>query len=264
MSDVRTQSAEKRSEQRFDSPVRVLFLGSGDAFGSGGRFQTCIAVTAGDERYLVDCGASSLIAMRRFGVEPNSVTAILLTHLHGDHYGGVPFFLIDAQLYGKRTAPLTILGPQGTPERIAAAMEAFFPGSSEVRRTFRVDFREWRAGERVAVGNGWATPFQVRHASGAEPFAIRLECGGRTVAYSGDTEWTEALLAASRDADLFVVESLFFSKSVKHHLDHRTLQAHGRELSSKRIILTHMGPEMLAHASSAAYETADDGKLVEL
>lgn len=49
----------------------VQFLGSGDAFGSGGRFQTCIYVDAGQTRFLFDCGASSLVAMKRFGVAPS-------------------------------------------------------------------------------------------------------------------------------------------------------------------------------------------------
>lgn len=71
--------------------VLVQFLGSGDAFGSGGRFQTCFYVKCERTRLLIDCGASSLIAMKRFGVDPGAVDLILVTHLHGDHFGGIPF-----------------------------------------------------------------------------------------------------------------------------------------------------------------------------
>ena len=77
--------------------VSIQFIGSGDAFGSGGRFQTCIRLTHQTGSLLIDCGASSLVALKRAGVPPASIDAILLSHLHGDHFGGVPFFILDAQ-----------------------------------------------------------------------------------------------------------------------------------------------------------------------
>lgn len=87
--------------------VRIRFLGSGDAFGSGGRLQTCIHVEGGGTQFLVDCGASSLIAMKRVGVDPTSIDVALITHLHGDHFGGLPFLILDAQ-FSRRSRPLTI------------------------------------------------------------------------------------------------------------------------------------------------------------
>ncbi|BBK35454.1 hypothetical protein STAQ_05320 [Allostella sp. ATCC 35155] len=95
--------------------VRFRFLGSGDAFGSGGRFQTCFHLAGPSGAVLIDCGASSMIAIRRFGVDPNAVDAVLITHLHGDHFAGLPFFLLDAQLTSRRTRPLAIAGPPNSP-----------------------------------------------------------------------------------------------------------------------------------------------------
>jgi ribonuclease BN (tRNA processing enzyme) len=244
--------------------VTVQFLGSGDAFGSGGRFQTCIAVTAGHERYLVDCGASSLIALRKFGVAPESITAIVLTHLHGDHFGGVPFFILDAQFYSKRTAPLVVAGPPGASRRITEALEVLFPGASAIQQKFAIEYVEWTDGVRARVGSAWVTPIAVNHVPATAPFAVRLECGGRTIAYSGDTEWTDALPRVAAGADLFLVEAVSFAKRMKYHLDYATLRAHWGELAAKRIVITHMGPEMLAQAGAVSCETAEDGKIVEL
>jgi ribonuclease BN (tRNA processing enzyme) len=92
--------------------MELQFLGRGDAFGSGGRFNTCLHFRDGSGAFLVDCGASSMIAMRKFGVDPNGIRSILITHLHGDHFGGLPFFMLDAQLVSRRTAPLTIAKPR--------------------------------------------------------------------------------------------------------------------------------------------------------
>ena len=91
----------------------VTFIGTGDAFGSGGRLQTCILVDGPGIRFAIDFGASSLIGLRRQGVDPNSIDAILITHMHGDHCAGIPFFMLDAMLDAKRSAPLTIFGPSG-------------------------------------------------------------------------------------------------------------------------------------------------------
>jgi len=247
------------------SGVTVRFAGAGDAFGNGGRFQTCIVLRAGDDERLtlVDCGASSLIALKRLGIDPGAVDAIVLSHLHGDHFGGIPFFVLDAQ-FTRREAPLLVAGPPGTAERVRAAMEVFFPGSSTVRRRFELVFAEYAGGAALRAGAFAVTAFPVVHASGAPAYAVRLCHGDKVFAYSGDTEWTDALADAARGADLFVCEAYSFERPTKFHLSYATLREHRAELGARRLILTHMGPEMLAHASALADETASDGLTLTL
>src|ERR671924_627904 len=98
--------------------VTVTFVGSGDSFGSGGRFNTCILVDAPGYRFCIDFGATSLVALNRLDIAHNSIDAILLTHLHGDHCGGVPFLLMDAMLAARRARPLTIAGPRDLSRRM--------------------------------------------------------------------------------------------------------------------------------------------------
>ncbi|OGL00346.1 MAG: MBL fold metallo-hydrolase [Candidatus Rokubacteria bacterium RIFCSPHIGHO2_12_FULL_73_22] len=243
--------------------MKVRFLGSGDAFGSGGRFQTCIYVEAAGGRFLVDCGASSLVAMRRFGVDPLDVDTVLLTHLHGDHFAGVPFLILDAQ-FKRRTRPLTVAGPPGVEARVRDAMEVLFPGSTRVERRFATRFVAWSERTPLALGACTVTPYEVVHASGAPPFALRIACDGKVLTYSGDTEWTASLADAARGADLFVAEALFFDKPIKYHLDFKTLMAHRAELECGRLVLTHMGEDVLARLPALGVEGADDGQTVEL
>ena len=92
--------------------VTLTFVGSGDSFGSGGRFNTCFLVDTPGFRFCIDFGATSLVALNRLDIAHNSIDAILLTHLHGDHCGGVPFLLMDAMLGAKRQSPLLIAGPR--------------------------------------------------------------------------------------------------------------------------------------------------------
>jgi ribonuclease BN (tRNA processing enzyme) len=239
--------------------VKVQFLGSGDAFGSGGRFQTCIHVESGASQLLLDCGASSLIAMRRFGVDPQAIDTVILSHLHGDHFGGVPFLILDGQ-FKRRTRPLLVAGPPGVDKRVREAMEVFFPGSTRIERKFETQFIELADRVPVDVGPVQVTAFEVSHASGAPPFAIRVAAGGKVVAYSGDTEWTESLVDAARGADLFIAEALFYDKRVRYHLDLATLMEHRPRLECRRLVLTHMGEDVLARLDGLAIEAAEDGK----
>ena len=245
-------------------PVRLTFLGSGDAFGSGGRLQTCMLVEGGGACFLIDCGTTALIGMRRHGVAPNAIDTVLLSHLHGDHFGGLPFLILDGQLISKRTRPLMVAGPPGTQERVLAAMEVMFPGSSTARHGFALEFHEYRAGRRDVLGRIGVTPYPVRHPSGAPPFALRIECAGKVIAYTGDTEWTDSLIAAADGADLLVSEAYFYDKPVKFHLDYRTLMDHLSELRPKRMVLTHMSADMLARLDTLDCEAAEDGMVVRL
>ena len=243
--------------------MRLQFLGSGDAFGSGGRLQTCLALDTGEGLLLLDCGATSLVAMRRAGVEPGDVGWVALTHLHGDHFGGLPFLILDGQ-FRRRTRPLVVAGPPGVGARLEAAMEVFFPGSTGVARRFATELVELRPGEPAPLGRARVSAFPVVHPSGAPSYALRVECGGRVVAYSGDTEWTDALREAARGADLFVCEAYTFDRPVKYHLDYATIRREAPGLGCRRLVLTHMGPEMLARADEAEHERAADGAILEV
>jgi len=244
-------------------PVALRFLGSGDAFGSGGRFQTCMHLSGAGGAVLIDCGASSLIAMKRDGVDPGEVDVVLLSHLHGDHFGGVPFLILDAQ-FSRRARPLLIAGPPGVRTRVEATMEALFPGSTAVQRKFEIEFIELAERRTARVGSATVTAFPVIHASGAPPYALRVDYGGRVIAYSGDTEWAESLIEAARGADLFVCEAYTFDRQVKFHLDYKTIEAQAERLGARRIILTHMGRDMLAREEEARSERAHDGLVVML
>jgi ribonuclease BN (tRNA processing enzyme) len=251
-------------ETRVAASVQVVFLGTGDAFGSGGRMQTCVLLRAEDRSALIDCGATGLIAMHRRGVDPNTIDLVLLSHLHGDHMAGLPFLILDAQLISRRTTPLTIAGPAGTQSRLEHMMEVMFPGSSTVERRFPLKVVEMEPGRRQAFEGFAATPYLVNHPSGAPAHALRIECGGKIIAYSGDTDWTDTLIVAARDADLFIVEAYTCDKPVKYHLDYQTLSAHLHELRPKRWIVTHMGAEMLSKVAALGCEYAEDGQQIEV
>jgi len=105
-------------ESETNDVVRVTVLGSGDAFGSGGRLHSGYLVEAPGTAFLVDCGPSVLQAMKRIGKDPAALDFVLLSHLHGDHFGGVPFLFMEYRYLHDRTCPFAVYGPPGTERRV--------------------------------------------------------------------------------------------------------------------------------------------------
>jgi len=246
--------------------MRLHFIGSGDAFGSGGRLNTCFHVTGETSNFLIDCGASSVIGLKRQGVDINAIRTLFITHFHADHFGGVPFFMLESQFFAKRTQPLTIAGPTGLTAWYERVMETGFPGSSRTKPKFELSLIEMEPGDARTIDGVEARPFQAEHGhpgGGGPFFALRLTAEGKTIAYTGDSEWTEGLIDAGRHADLFVAEAYFFDKKVKFHLDLDTLERHLPDIAPKRLVLTHMSDDMLKRIGTLPYETAEDGLVVE-
>ena len=241
--------------------MQLQFIGSGDAFGSGGRFNTCFHLSVAGCTALIDCGASSLVAMRKLGIDRGAIDVVLLTHFHADHFGGVPFFILDAQLNVKRTRPLILAGPPGLRDWYGRACALAFPGERVL--PFPLDIREVEIGRANVIGALSVTPFHVVHDDRAGPcLAYRIEAGGKVLCYSGDTEWTDALLEAARGADLFVCECYTFDKPRKSHMALSVLREKLPAIGARRVILTHMSEDMLGRLGEVELETAQDGARV--
>ena len=244
--------------------VTVTFAGSGDAFGSGGRLNTCFLVEAPDICFVIDFGASSLIALKALGIPHNNIDVILLTHIHGDHCAGVPFLLLDAMLGSRRQTPLTIAGPHETAARLPQIQEALFPGSGVMTPKFEVEMIDMDVMTPHRIRGLTVTTWPAVHAPKSNPTSMRVEVAGKTIAYTGDSAWTEHIPEVARGADLFIAECYFFEKQVPLHMNYPDLAEHRDALEAKRIILTHMGPEMLAHTGDVEHECASDGLVIEL
>jgi ribonuclease BN (tRNA processing enzyme) len=244
--------------------VTLTFVGSGDSFGSGGRFNTCFLVDTPGFRFCIDFGATSLVALNRLDIAHNSIDAILLTHLHGDHCGGVPFLLMDAMLGAKRQSPLLIAGPKGTTARMVDVAAALMPGMHVMRPKFDVSYADMDCFVEHRFGPLKVTTYPAIHTKETNPTSLRVEVAGKIIAYTGDSEWTEHMPALADGADLLIAECYFYRKPVRFHLNYPDIQEHGGELRAKRLILTHLGREMLEHKGEVAEECAYDGLRIEL
>jgi ribonuclease BN (tRNA processing enzyme) len=246
------------------SDLTITFAGSGDAFGSGGRYQACIHLQpAAGSPVLLDCGATSLSALKRLALDPGDISTVLVSHLHGDHFGGLPFLILDGQFSG-RAIPLAVVGPPGTARRLADTMECLFPGSSTTQRRFDVEVTELAPGNSATVGPTTVRAWQAEHPSGAPALLLRVGIAGKTIAYTGDTAWTGAIAEAAADADLLIAEAYYRDKNVPYHLRLADLEGHRDELTARRVVLTHLSADLLDPVNRPSLECAHDGLTIAL
>jgi ribonuclease BN (tRNA processing enzyme) len=247
--------------------MRLTVVGSGDAFGSGGRFNTCFQVESASATLLIDCGASSLVALKACGIDPNGLDGVILSHLHGDHFGGLPFLLMDAQYLSGRQRPFLVAGPPGTRKRLDASLELLYPGSVTTKWRFAWEVVEIDPGHQQDILGHRVLTAEVVHQSGAPSTAVRLSDGNSLLAYSGDTEWTDALLPIADGAQLMIVECFGYAGRISGHLTWEILKPRLPDLRAHRVMITHMNPVVLAHLDeirATGVLVAEDGCVVGL
>ncbi len=257
-------SAAARSVRPAPEPgdgVEALFLGTGDAFGSGGRRAASLFVRAlgAEQGVLLDAGPGCLAALHAEGLGGEDVGALILSHFHGDHFGGATFLELDRRVRNRKAEPLPALTPPGGADRIRDLRKALYP---DFRSESGFDVRELLPGETAPLpsrtGGGWATAFAADHQPRAWAFGWRVRLGGRTLVYSGDTAWNPRILRESDGADLLIHECTSGAAPLPGHTSHVDLQRAAPDITARRALLVHAGPETLA-LSDPVFPLAHDG-----
>src|SRR5215469_9810668 len=109
------------------SSVSLTVLGSGDAFATGGRSQSGYFVRSGNTGVLMDAGPDLLGSLKRKGLAPGDIDIVMISHMHGDHYAGIPFLILEYMYESKRRRPVHIVGPPRLESRCWRMMKLDFP-----------------------------------------------------------------------------------------------------------------------------------------
>ncbi len=245
--------------------MKITCVGTGDAFGSGGRLNSCYHLqTPAGGQLLIDCGSTSLIGLARCGINPAAIDTVVISHLHGDHFGGIPYLLLDGKYLSKRTRPLTVIGPRGLEQRVETVANALYAGLSASSLNFPVSYQILDDGAPFPLHGLEITPRAVQHGGTPYAYGFRVAAGKKVFAYSGDTEWTPALVSLAQGCDLLITECFAYDQPVAGHLDYRTLLEKRSQLDCRRLALTHLGPAMLHRCDALEFETLSDGDLLPL
>ncbi len=199
-------------------PLRVTLLGTGNPRPMPERYGPSIlveAATAPPTRILVDAGRGAAERLFTAGGRNllSGIDLVLLTHLHSDHVVGLPDLWLTGWLFGRSRA-LSLKGPEGTAAMMAHLEEAF---AYDVRMRRDVDERLPGAGvtvdakdippETVFEVNGVkVTAFAVDHGPVKPAYGYRIDFAGRSVVLSGDTRYSENLIAHAKGCDVLVHE----------------------------------------------------------
>ncbi len=225
--------------------IEFKVLGCGDAFGSEGRFNTSFLIESDEQKLLIDCGASTLIRLKQERIDVMDISDIIVTHFHGDHFGGLPFFAISRYVEAGSREPYTIIGPKGIKEKAFQLQEALYPGTSHMLEEMDVQFVELKNKEWIDHGALSVYSREVIHSKPSNPHGIKIKIDGYIIGFSGDTEWTDALIDLADGADLFICECNNYQGEKPAHLSYETLLEHVDKLKADRIYLTHMNTEVL-------------------
>jgi ribonuclease BN (tRNA processing enzyme) len=244
--------------------VSVRVLGAGDAFNSAVRCHASYLVRAPSTCFLLDCGPTVLLALRRDGIASLDLDAVVLSHLHGDHFAGLPFLFVAWIHQTPRTRPFTVVGPPGTEERVRALFAAMYKDSASRPLPFDCGFVEVSPDGGFRLGSAELTAFRVPHQRTDISLGWRCEIDGRTIVYSGDTGWTDDLVERSRGADLFLCECCYFETRVESHLDYPRLRENLARFDCRRMMLVHTGEEVHTRRGEVEVPIAYDGLVIEL
>jgi ribonuclease BN (tRNA processing enzyme) len=248
--------------------VKISFLGTGDAFSAGGRHQSAYLIESPidstEGALLLDCGSTALASLNRQNLQTESIDTIFLSHLHGDHIGGLPFLFLHYLYIRPRSRPLKIVGPPGVERRVRMIFEAAYADTATEPLSFALEFTEAQPQEELYIGSIRLRPFAVPHSKHSLSLGCEMEIGGRKIVYTGDSGWTEELIAHTQNADLFICECSYFETRIATHLDYPKIAENLSRFGAKKIILTHLGEEVLQHQQEVQIEMACDGLTVLL
>jgi ribonuclease BN (tRNA processing enzyme) len=243
--------------------VRIFFLGTGDAFCAGGRHQAAYLIEcpvgSSEGALLLDCGATALSSLNRQNLGAASIDVIFLSHLHGDHIAGLPFLFLHYIYIQPRSQPLKIVGPTGVESRVRMLFQATYADTAAEPLPYALEFIEVQPGEEFRFNDFRIRPFAVPHQKQPISLGCEIEAGGRKIVYTGDSGWTEDLVAHTQNADLFLCECSFFDTRLENHLDYLRIAENLDRFGAKRIILTHLGEEVLMRQQEVKLEMAYDG-----
>lgn len=226
------------------STAVLTVIGSSGTYPSAGRACSSYLLEADGGHLLLDCGNGSLANLTQAS-DLASLDAILLSHLHPDHFADLYGMLYALRFHAGAPEPLDVYAPVGAQAHIGQLLS----GPHKLTDQFR--FRDAAAGDRLAIGPFDVTLFAAAHS--VETLAPRVEAGGRTLAYSGDSGPTDELVACARDADLFLCEASWLEADGPHpeglHMTGADAGRHAERAGARRLMVTHVFPD---HAPAEA------------
>ena len=221
--------------------MELTFLGSGNAFTQGGRYWSSFLA---DKRYLFDAPPTLLPHLKRLEVALAELEVVFISHLHGDHFMGLPFLFLEYLYLTERRDDLFIVGPPDIQATMEEFAERCYPGITR-EAGYRRRYLDARPGsEQTAKGITFRAVPMNHVRDNLECFGYRVKLGGKTLAYTGDSMFCEEIFELAEGADVLVLDCTYSEGSGPEHMGLDDLRVIRKRLPPETtIILTHLNGE---------------------
>jgi ribonuclease BN (tRNA processing enzyme) len=219
--------------------MKLTILGSGTVVPNGERNSSGYFVEAGDVRVMLDCGAGTVHALARYGVDWERLTHLFISHFHVDHIGELAslFFAFRHGMKTARTEPLTLIAPRGIERVIHHLKEAF--GEKLFTPKFSFDLIVIEPGETIQLHDGCSLSVtKTPHTD--ESLAVKIESPQNSLCYTGDTGASQELTRFFDKADLLISECSFRQRKERaSHLSIQEVAQLASQAKVKKLVVTH-------------------------
>ena len=248
--------------------MRLTFLGTGHAFFGAGRAQSAIVVEDAAGAWLLECGVTTSYLLKHHGIDAGKIQMAVVTHLHGDHFGGLPFVLLAAREDEKRTSPLHVIGPPALSTRSRELLRALYAETDPDQWPFALEHHALSPGQSIVVLGRRIQAFAADHMRDGTALCVRVESQGKVIAFTGDTGRLAPLSELADKADVLICECTLADASQAPEAKHLTVEDISRmrpNWNARRVLLTHLSAESRRAAQALkGVEVADDGLQLEL
>ncbi len=244
--------------------LEITVLGSSDAFCSGAHLNAAYLFRTRRSTFLVDCGPTTLLGMKQRAIDTGCLDFVIVSHMHGDHFAGLPFLLLEYMYENPRERPFVIVGPVGIEERVWTLFRTLYSDVHSKALPFPLRFEELIPEQPTVVADVTILPVRVPHQLEETALALQIGVGAKRVLYSGDTPWIDRFLGLAHDADLFLCECTAYARSMGRHIEFEHLRTLLPRITAKRLVLMHLGREMRDHAASLGVECATEGLVIRI
>lgn len=245
--------------------ARLTFLGTAAALPLLGRANTSLVVTGDDgANLLIDCGGDSYSNLLRYGFGPDDITALLITHAHIDHIGGLPS-LIESFRLGGRSSALPIYALPEVLEVAHKLVAAFDFELTLDAWTFNVEFHSIDDGETAQLAGMQAQVVRMDHS--VPSIGVRLELPGSALAYTCDTQPTPAIQTLGQGARTLITESTYLqgyelAARASKHMTAIEAGQQATECGVEQLVLVHLGAEQVIAAAGDEAGKVFSGEII--
>ncbi|MCY3412931.1 MAG: MBL fold metallo-hydrolase [Candidatus Heimdallarchaeota archaeon] len=242
--------------------VKLTFLGTGNAFGDDGRRPSAYLIE-GSRTILMDSGPSVGPALKKQGKTIHDIDVIILSHLHPDHYLGIPQMTLENFYVTKRTNKIPILAPYGARDLFKQVCTLLYDDTIAAHIDELFDIQEVDVDTTTAFSGGSLTTIMAEHAAGARMLQIELD--GKIVGYTGDSSFIKESLYRLMKGDVVITEATSSGFNIPYHTSLEEIQSLVVP-DGCRVFLSHLGSSVIVRKNEIhpPFFVAEDDMTIEI